>query len=283
MRLFFKIASAFLLLACFSIASFTQPQSANVSWELAKKQAATEHKLIVVDLYFTGCAPCAQMDAEVFPDPKVKILLETHFITFKSDILKEEIGKKLSMKYGVTGFPTFLLMNAEGKIIDIASGFHSAEQFGTLLQKAIDAAQKGLLKKYSAQIQEDAYPEFYKQAYLNNKRNVPFEVIDAFLKSESATEEVSFVIITGLRVGKQYDDAFLFNSKELVKDYGRASVVNHVFTILQRKKKEYEKKNDLASFKELVNESKEFYTPEEWEKYEGVLLKDFGVSTVSNK
>jgi thioredoxin-related protein len=280
MKFFFKIASAFLLLASSSIALNAQSKTADESWEMVKKQAASQHKLIFVDLYFTGCAPCAQMDKEVFPDPKVATFLESNFVTFKSDILKEEIGKKLSMKYGVTGFPTFLFLNAEGKVIDIATGFQSVEQFTALLQNAKDSAKKGIFKKYSPEINEKDYPEFYVQAYMANKRNVPFEVIDTYLKSKEATEEVSFVIITGLRVGKQYDDPFLFSSKKLIKDYGKSSVTNHVFTILQRKRKEFEKKNDLKGFKELLAGAKELYTPEEWTKYEGILLKDFGVEKV---
>ena len=280
MKRFFKIASAVLLLACSSIALKAQTQSTDEGWELAKKRAQTEKKLIFVDLYFTGCMPCAQMDKEVFPDPKVAAVLSTDFVTFKSDILKEEIGKKLSMKYGVTGFPTFLFMSADGKVIDIAGGFQNVEQFTTLLQNAKEAAKKGNFKKYSTEIKEKEYPDFYKQAYLDGKRNVPFEVIDTYLKSKDATEEVSFVIITGLRVGKQYDDPFLFNSKKLAKDYGKWSVNTHVFNILQRKKKEYEKKNDLKGFTELVNDSKELYTPEEFTRYSGILLKDFGVEKV---
>jgi thioredoxin-related protein len=280
MKRFFKIASAVLLLACPSIVLKAQTQSTDESWELAKKQAQTEKKLIFVDLYFTGCMPCAQMDKEVFPDPKVAAVLSADFVTFKSDILKEEIGKKLCMKYGVTGFPTFLFMSADGKVIDIAGGFQNAAQFTALLQNAKQAAKKGIFKKYSTEIQEKDYPDFYKQAYLDGKRNVPFEVIDTYLKSKDASEEISFVIITGLRVGKQYDDPFLFNSKKFAVDYGRASVTNHVFTILQRKKKEFEKKNDLKGFTELVNDSKELYTPEEFTKYSGILLKDFGVEKV---
>lgn len=283
MKRFFKIASAVLLLACPSIALRAQTESTEQSWENAKKQAVAEKKLIFVDLYFTGCMPCAQMDKEVFPDPKVAALLNTDFVSFKSDILKEEIGKKLCMKYGVTGFPTFLLMNAEGKVIDIFSGFKSVEQFTELLQKAKEEARKGNFKKYSTTINEKDYPDFYVQAYMANKRNVPFETIDSYLKSKSVSEEISFVIITGLRVGKQYDDAFLFSSKKLAQDYGRGSVSNHVFTILQRKRKEFEKKNDLKGFKELLNDSKEFFTPEEWTKYEGILLKDFGVEKVVTK
>ena len=280
MKRFFKIASAVLLLACPTIALKAQAQSTEESWESVKKQAQTEKKLIFVDLYFTGCMPCAQMDKEVFPDPKVAAVLSKDFVTFKSDILKEEIGKKLCMKYGVTGFPTFLFMNADGKVIDIAGGFQNVEQFTALLQNAKDAAKKGIFKKYSTEIQEKDYPDFYKQAYLDGKRNVPFEVIDTYLKSKDATEEVSFVIITGLRVGKQYDDPFLLSSKKLAKDYGKWSVNTHVFNILQRKKKEYEKKKDLKGFTELVNDAKELYTPEEFTKYSGILLKDFGVEKV---
>ena len=283
MKRFIKIASAILLLACPSIALKAQTQSTEESWEQAKKQAQTEKKLIFVDLYFTGCAPCAQMDKEVFPDPKVKAVLDADFVTFKSDILKEEIGKKLCMKYGVTGFPTFLFMNVEGKVIDIAAGFQSVEQFTVLLKNAKDAAKKGKFKKYSPQINEKDYPDFYVQAYMAGKRNVPFDVIDTYLKSKEVTDEVSFVIITGLRVGKQYDDAFLFSSKKLAQDYGRASVTGHVFTILQRKKIEFEKKNDLKGFKELLNDSKELFTPEEYTKYEGILLKDFDVEKVVTK
>lgn len=283
MKPFFKIASAFMFLAWSSIALMAQAQSTNQSWELAKKQAVSEHKLILVDLYFTGCAPCAQMDREVFPDSKVKTVMEANFITFKSDILKEEIGKKLSMKYGVTGFPTFILLNSEGMVIDITTGFHSVEQFAILLQKSKEAAEKGKLKKYAAQIQEQDYPAFYKQAYLENKRNASFDVINTYLKSQpSLLAEVPFVIITGLRVGNQYDDFFLKNVTTLSQDYGKASVNNHVLTILERKKKEFEKTNDLGSFKKMMAEVKAIYSTEEWLKFEPILLKDFGVSTVSN-
>lgn len=283
MKLIFKIASAFLLLAWTSIAVNAQTPSADESWELVKKQATAQHKLIFVDLYFTGCMPCAQMDKDVFPDSKVASFLEANFVTFKSDILKEEIGKKLSMKYGVTGFPTFLFLNSDGKFIDNAAGFQPVDQFTALLQNAKEAAQKGNFKKYSTQIQEKDYPEFYQQAYMANKRNVPFEVVDAYLKAQpSLLAEVPFVIITGLRIGKQYDDFFLKNIDTLSKDYGKSSVNSHVFNILQHKRKEFEKTNDLASFKKLLNEAKPLYTPEEWIKYEGILLKDFGAAKTAN-
>ncbi|OXA79085.1 Thioredoxin-like domain-containing protein [Flavobacterium aquidurense] len=277
-----KIASAFLLLACPSIALKAQTQSTDESWELVKKQAVAEKKLIFVDLYFTGCMPCAKMDKEVFPDPKVTEILSSDFVTFKSDIMKEEIGKKLCMKYGVTGFPTFLLINSDGKVIDIAAGFQPVDQFTALLQNAKDGAKKGNFKKYSTKIDVKDYPEFYEQAFMAGKRSVPFEVLDGYLKSKSILDEVPFVIVTGLRVGNQYDDLFLKNANQLYNDYGKSSVANHVFGILMKKKKEFEKTNDLASFKKLIDQYKTLYTPEEWTRFEGFLLKDFGVVKASN-
>lgn len=283
MKPIFKIASAFLLLAWTSIAVKAQTTTADESWELAKKQATTEHKLIFVDLYFTGCMPCAQMDKDVFPDPKVASFLKDNFVTFKSDILKEEIGKKLSMKYGVTGFPTFLFINADGKVIDNAMGFQAVEPFMALLQNAKEAAKKGNFKKYSTQINEKDYPEFYQQAYMAGKRSVSFEVVDAYLKTQpSIVAEVPFVIITGLKIGRQYDDLFLKNITQLSKDFAKGSVSSHVFTILQHKRKDFEKTNDLAGFKKLLADAKPLYTADEWTKYEGILLKDFGVTKSTN-
>lgn len=283
MKSLLKIASAFLLLAWTSITLNAQTHSSNLSWESVKKQAAMGNKLIFVDLYFTGCMPCAQMDKEVFPDPKVASFLEKNFVIFKSDILKDEFGKKLCMKYGVTGFPTFLFMNPDGKIIDIAEGFQSVDQFVTLLQGAKDNAKKGVFKKYNSQIQEKEYPGFYQQAYMENKRNISFDTVDSYLKAQpSLMSEIPFVVIKGLAIGGEYDDFFLKNVNVFEKDYGRSSVASHVFTILKRKKKEFQKANDLTSFKKMLEEQKTIFTPDQWVKFENALLKDFGVVKTSN-
>lgn len=276
MKAIFKIASACLLLACPSIALNAQTVSEEKSWEQVKKQALDEHKLIFVDLYFTGCKPCAEMDRDVYPDPKVAPVLQSGFVTLKTNVMKEEIGKKLSMKYGVTGFPTLLFLNPDGRVIELEAGYHSADQFLTLMQKVADNNAKGIFKKYSTQINEKEYPEFYKKAYLEGKRNVPFETIDAYLKTQpSVLDEVPFVIITGLGAGKQYDDIYLKNAGTLLKNFGKSSVQFHVFRILMKKRNEFGKKNDLEGLKKQMNEVKPIFSTEEWAKYEDILLKDF--------
>ncbi|MFH6934778.1 thioredoxin family protein [Flavobacterium sp. FlaQc-30] len=283
MKIFLKLTSAFLFFSFFSNCLNAQTQSSDQTWDQIKNQAVASNKLIFVDLYFKGCMPCAQMEKEVFPDPKVAAFLENNFVTLKTDVLKEEIGKKLCMKYAVTGYPTFLFMNAEGKIIDIAAGFQSVDQFIELLQNAKENAQKGIFKKYSTQIDEKDYPEFYLKA-LAEKKLPPFETVDSYLKKQTSLfEEIPFTIIIGLRAGNQYDEFFIKNLDVFSKDYGRSSVHNHILNILRRKKKEFEKTNNIEDFKKLMNKVKPIYTTEEWTKYENALLKDFDTSKAQNE
>ena len=94
--------------------------------------------------------------------------------------------------------------------------------------------------------------------------------------------EIPFVVIKGLAIGGEYDDFFLKNVNVFEKDYGRSSVASHVFTILKRKKKEFQKANDLTSFKKMLEEQKTIFTPDQWVKFENALLKDFGVVKTSN-
>ena len=166
---FFIRTSSILLLACTSIVLNAQTKFTDDNWETAKTRAVAENKILLVDLYFQGCAACAQMDEEVFPNETISKELNKGFINFKSDITKDEIGKKLCLKYGVTGFPTFLFMNGEGKIIDIISGYQSFEELSNSIAIVKENASKAIFKKFSNQ--NETYPEFYSKAYLEGKFN----------------------------------------------------------------------------------------------------------------
>jgi thioredoxin-related protein len=110
--------------------------SAGEGWltdlEAAKKQAAKENKAILVD--FTGsdwCGFCIKLDKQVFSKEEFKkyaeknlVLVEIDFPRSKkqSDELKKA-NKALQAKYNIEGFPTIVLMNAEGKKLDEFVGY----------------------------------------------------------------------------------------------------------------------------------------------------------------
>ena len=95
------------------------------NFEAAKKKAAAENKDLLVD--FTGsdwCGWCIKLNKEVFQHDPFKtgvadkfVLVELDFPRDKSIISQElkDQNEALKNKYGVRGFPTILIMDAEGR------------------------------------------------------------------------------------------------------------------------------------------------------------------------
>ena len=100
------------------------------NFEAAQIQAKKEKKALLVD--FTGsdwCPPCKKLHQEVFSKPsfikeaqKNFILVELDFprkVKISHDLKKQ--NESLAKKYKVRGFPTVLLMDANGKVFKTAS------------------------------------------------------------------------------------------------------------------------------------------------------------------
>jgi thioredoxin-related protein len=102
-------------------------------FEAAKAKAKAEKKLLLVD--FTGsdwCGWCKKLVAEVFSKEEFKkeapvkfVLVELDFPNSKkqSDELKKQ-NRELQKRYKVRGFPTILVMDADGNVI-AQTGYHA--------------------------------------------------------------------------------------------------------------------------------------------------------------
>jgi thioredoxin-related protein len=98
----------------------------------AVAEAKTDDKAVLLN--FTGsdwCVWCAKMkrealDTGTFRDYAEKnlVLVEVDFPQFKPqpDQVKEQ-NQKLSRKYKVTGYPTFVLLNKNGKVLGRQDGY----------------------------------------------------------------------------------------------------------------------------------------------------------------
>ena len=92
--------------------------------DAAKKQAAAEKKDILVD--FTGsdwCGWCIRLKKEVFDQPefaaasKKFVLVEIDFPRSKKQSPEvKATNEALSKKYAISGFPTILLLDAQGEV-----------------------------------------------------------------------------------------------------------------------------------------------------------------------
>ena len=135
----------FFILLGLSLLVHTNAQEVNetlqhtMSWEAALQKAKKDKKLLFVDCYFTGCIPCAQMDKEVFPNTLVSKELAESFVAIKVDVFKEKLGDSINIKYGVTGFPTFLILDASGKLLSMFVGYQDPS---LLMKQLTEAKQK---------------------------------------------------------------------------------------------------------------------------------------------
>lgn len=115
-------------------------------FEKAQNAAKTQHKLLFIN--FTGsdwCGYCIRMDRDVLSRPQFKdfanknlVLLEVDFPRMKQQAMSlRSQNRKLAGEYGVEGFPTFVVLDAEGKKVWTWDGYFpgGADAFVAELEK----------------------------------------------------------------------------------------------------------------------------------------------------
>jgi thiol-disulfide isomerase/thioredoxin len=96
--------------------------------------AKAKHKLVLVDFYTSWCAPCKMMDKQTYSSPAIAQCLNHGFVPVKIEADDAKYGEAIATKYGITGYPTMLVLDASGKIIDKVRGYAEAKPFLAALQ-----------------------------------------------------------------------------------------------------------------------------------------------------
>lgn len=98
----------------------------------ALKKARAENKQVLVN--FTGsdwCGFCIKLQKEVFSTPEFAKLAEQKLVLVEVDFprrkalseARKKVNQKLQKQYKVEGFPTLVLLNAEGKEVSRMVGY----------------------------------------------------------------------------------------------------------------------------------------------------------------
>ena len=82
-------------------------------YEGALKKAKAENKLVLVDIYADWCAQCKELDEKTWPDPAVRAWIAKNAVAVRIDTDAQR--KDLQPVFKITGYPTVMLMDAEGK------------------------------------------------------------------------------------------------------------------------------------------------------------------------
>ena len=123
-----RTVSGALALALASLVAFAGVADAELpaTFDEAKAEAAESGKPLLVDFFADWCGPCKAFTAASKESDALKTSLADNVVLFKIDAEKGD-GIPLARQYEVSGFPTFVLMNAEGETVDRWVGYGGPE------------------------------------------------------------------------------------------------------------------------------------------------------------
>lgn len=161
-----------LLLLSLSITTKAQTKKIifeHLTLQEALTKAKVENKSVFIDCFTTWCIPCKQMEANVFTQDSVADFYNKNFINIKVDMEKGE-GPALREMFTIEAYPSYLILDAEGKNRNKFVGGMAAKDFLANARKGLSANsdEANLNARYE---QGDRTPEFLR-AYIKHKVKV---------------------------------------------------------------------------------------------------------------
>lgn len=150
----------------------------HITFDEALTAAKQEKKLVFIDFFTTWCGPCKMMSNKVFPQVEVGNYMNEKFIPLKLDAEKE--GQELAKKYGVKAYPTYVIVDGDGKMQASFSGAMEGDKFIAKLQSSMDP---------------DMQPARIKERYLAGDRNPKLVNAYAMQFMEARDEANGFKVI----------------------------------------------------------------------------------------
>ena len=138
---------------CFCILTSWSAEGWMTDFEAAKEKATAENKTLLLD--FSGsdwCSWCIKLDEEVFQKSVWKEYAKAHLVQVLIDFPRDKSeqsealqkqNNELGKQYAVRGFPTVLLLDEEGTLIE-KTGYQrgGAENYVNHIKELIKATEK---------------------------------------------------------------------------------------------------------------------------------------------
>lgn len=224
---------AFLLTIFYVNYGYTQKlEIVEQNYEKALKLASKQDKLIFVDFYTTWCKPCKKLDQLIFKNDSISKILEKDFILLKYNAEKDKTFH-LSKKHHVMSYPTAVILNKNGYLINRKYGF-PGNNFETISKQVLEFTDKSIalnkqnkiLKGYSNTIDISKYPKFYIDYVNRDNIKIDSTKFNAYWKKKNnvlSEEYFSTLLYFGRDVPeKNIDDAFK-NRKNYLKLFGKTN------------------------------------------------------------
>jgi thiol-disulfide isomerase/thioredoxin len=110
-------------------------------WADVLAKAKKENKLVFLDGYTAWCGPCKMLAARVFPTAEVGSFYNANFINAHFDMEKGD-GVNVAQQYGINMYPTLLIIDGDGKIVERTAGVLQPAQLVEFGKRALGKGEK---------------------------------------------------------------------------------------------------------------------------------------------
>ncbi len=207
----------------------------HLTFREALDKAKAENKLVFMDCYTSWCGPCRHMTEHIFPQKKVGDYLNARFVCVKYDMEKGE-GQELSKRFEVRAYPTFLVLDADGKLIHKFIGGRDVDGIIRSVEESFDPSKAfGSMKKdYQAGVRDKDFLLRYLKCLISFYDPMANVVADEFmnqLNDREKTSEAYWFLFTNQKLspaGSAIEKYLLKNYKDFCKSLGEEQVAKEV-------------------------------------------------------
>ena len=102
----------------------------------AFEAADSDGKLVIVDVYTDWCGWCKKMDQTIYSNAKIAGLSKQQ-VFVKVNAEDRGQGQNFAERMGVKGYPTTIILDRKGRVLNVAEGYIASPQaFLELVQEA---------------------------------------------------------------------------------------------------------------------------------------------------
>ncbi len=175
-------------------------------FDKALEMAKSEGKLIFIDAYTDNCQPCLRMEKNIFTIDRVADFYNSNFINLKLNFGTDY--KHLADKYQTSGYPSFLYIDGDGKLIHFESGYTEADEFIEYGKRA--------LSKTSIQFISGSWSEILELA---QKENKPI-FMDCYTVWCGPCKQMAATVFTNPKVAEYFNSTFINVKFDMEKGEG---------------------------------------------------------------
>lgn len=242
-------------------------------YELAKKEAIRQNKLLLIDFYTVWCGPCKEFDALLFKDSVISRRIAKDFVLLKYDAEKDTVHR-LSLKHHVCVYPTTLILNRDQRIVHRQYGKGTpgkdlVTNYLEFLDEARERAAGNHFIKGISTSMDLVYPKFYEDyVFRVNTKDIDNKIATYWQSATDYLSEVPFTVLCYFSGGTDEVNEFLVaNRRQYEELYGELDVLFIISGIANRKLFDAQTARDRVAFDAGMQFARKHLDPEKTAAY----------------